>query len=194
MVREGLALIIDLQRDMKVVGVASTGEAGVELFASLRPDVTLMDLEMPGMSGVEATRAITEQFPAARIIVVTVHHGNEDIYRALQAGATTYVLKDMLTKDLIRVIRQVDAGARPMPGDVAAILAERQAQAALTSREIEVLDLVAAGLANKEIASTLTISLQTVNAHVRNILGKLDVNDRTAAVGVALRRGIIHIR
>jgi DNA-binding NarL/FixJ family response regulator len=193
-VREGLALIINLQHDMEVVGSAATGEEAVDLVAKLNPDVTLMDLEMPRMNGVAATSAITANRPSARIVILTVHQGNEDIFRALQAGAVTYVLKDTLTKDLIRVIRQVHGGERPLPAEIAAGLADRARGPVLTGREVEVLELMALGLANREIALALAISDQTVHAHAKNIFAKLEVGDRIAAVTAALRRGIIHLR
>jgi DNA-binding NarL/FixJ family response regulator len=153
-----------------------------------------MDLELPRMNGVQATAAITRNSPTARIVILTVHQGNEDIFRALQAGAVTYVLKDTLTKDLIGVIRQVHAGERPLPAGIASRLADRARGPALTSREVQVLDLMAQGLANREIALALAISDQTVHAHAKNIFVKLDVGDRMAAVTAALRRGIIHLQ
>lgn len=193
-VREGLATIIDLQDDMQVVASASNGEEAVQLFSKLRPDVTLMDIELPGMNGVEAIRAIVSRFGEARIIVLTVHDTNEDIHRALKAGATTYLLKDSLTKDLIRAIRQVKIGDHSIPKEVASRLAEREAQPSLTSREVEVLELIACGLANREIGSALNICEETVHAHTKNIFSKLEVGDRTKAVAVAIRRGIIHLK
>lgn len=193
-VREGLALLINLQPDMNVVGSADRGESAVAMFDSVRPDVTLMDLELPGMSGVDAIRAIRSHTPEARIIVLTVHHGNEDIHRALQAGAATYLLKDTLTKELIQIIRSVADGKRPLPQSVAAILADRPPLLALSVREAEILQLVALGMANREVADHLGISHQTVHSHLKHIFEKLDVNDRTAAVSMAVRRGIIHLR
>jgi DNA-binding NarL/FixJ family response regulator len=193
LVRDGLATVIGMQDQMEVVGSVATAEEAVASFERLRPDVTLMDLELRGASGLDAISAIVGRHPTARIVVLTVHSGNEDIYRALQAGATTYLLKDMLTKDLIRVIREVHAGARPMSSEISKLLAKRAEQPALTSREVQVLELIAGGLANREIAIALGISYETVHSHVKNILGKLDVSDRTAAVSAALKRGIIHI-
>jgi len=193
LVREGLATVIGMQEHMEVVGSVATAEEAIASFERLRPDVTLMDLELRGSSGLDAISAIVARYPTAKIVVLTVHSGNEDIYRALKAGATTYLLKDMLTKDLIRVIREVHAGARPMSDEVAKLLAKRLEQPALTSREVQVLELVAGGLANREIAIALGISYETVHSHVKNILGKLAVSDRTAAVSTALKRGIIHI-
>jgi DNA-binding NarL/FixJ family response regulator len=193
-VREGLALIIELEGDMQVVGAAATGTAAIELFGKLRPDITLMDLELPVLDGVSATSAITKQFPDARIVVLTVHQGMEDVYRALHAGAITYVLKDTLTKDLIRVIRQVHAGERPLPPEIAVRLATRAREPPLTAREVEVLDLMAEGQSNHDIAVSLAISDETVHAHAKNIFAKLHVRDRTRAVTEAFRRGIIRLR
>jgi len=193
LVREGLAALINLQPDMKVVASAETGEAAISIYKKLQPDVTLMDLELPGMGGLAAIKQLRQIHPAARIVVLTVHQGNEDIHRALQAGATTYLLKEMLTKDLIRIIRQVASGAAPIPKNIAERLADRSATPALTEREVEVLKLIADGLANREIGVALNISQQTVHAHIKHIFDKLDVTDRTAAVGAAVRRGIIHL-
>jgi DNA-binding NarL/FixJ family response regulator len=193
LVLDGLALIIGSQVDLELVGCAASGEEAVALFRTHRPAVTLMDLQMPRMSGLEAINAIRAEDPHARIIVVTMYQGHEDVFRALDAGAATYILKDTLARELIHVIREVHAGRRPMMPDVRARLAERSKQSALTAREIHVLELVSRGLRNKEIAAALELSEATVQVHVRNILGKFQVNDRTAAVNVALRRGIIHI-
>jgi two-component system NarL family response regulator len=193
-VREGLALIVNHQPDMEVVGSASSGEEAVERFMKLRPDITLMDLQLDGMSGVEAIRAIRKQAPNARIVVLTMYQGDEDIYRALQAGAATYILKDTLSDDLIRVVHEVHAGKHPVTPDVEARLAERAANPTLTPREIQVIELVSQGMRNKELAAELGISEETAHVHVRNILTKLKVKDRSAAITVAYRRGIIHLR
>jgi two-component system NarL family response regulator len=193
-VREGLALIVNHQPDMEVVGSASSGEESVELFMKLRPDITLMDLQLGGMSGVEAIRAIRKQAANARIVVLTMYQGDEDIYRALQAGAATYILKDTLSDDLIRVVHEVHAGKHPVMPDVEARLAERAANPTLTPREIQVIELVSQGMRNKELAAELGISEETAHVHVRNILTKLKVKDRSAAITVAYRRGIIHLR
>ena len=193
-VREGLALIISRQHDMQVVGAASSGEEALELFARLKPDVTLMDLQLGTMGGVETIRAIRAQAPAARVIVLTMYQGDEDIYRALQAGAATYLLKDMLSDDLVRVVREVHAGKQTLTPDVVSRLAERAANPTLTPREVQVIELVSRGMRNKEIAASLGISDETAHVHVRNILTKLKVKDRSAAITVALRRGIIHLR
>jgi two-component system, NarL family, response regulator len=193
-VREGIALIIARQPDMTVVGSAATGEEAIALFTRHRPDVTLMDLQLGSMSGVDAIRAIRLRDAAARIIVLTMYHGDEDIHRALEAGAAIYLLKDTLSDDLIRVVREVHAGQKPMIGpEVQARLAERAAGPTLTPREIQVVELISRGMRNKEIAAALGITEETAQVHVKNILAKLKVQDRTAAVNVALRRGIIHI-
>jgi DNA-binding NarL/FixJ family response regulator len=192
-VREGIAVVLNLQSDMKVVASAGTGAEAIDLFDRHRPDVTLMDLQMPGMSGLEAIRAIRHEHADARIIVLTMHHGDEDIYQSLQAGATTYLLKETLSKDLVRVIREVHAGGRPIPGEVAARLAGRTAQSQLTPRELSVLKLIAEGMHNKEIATTLSITEETVHSHLKKIYAKWNVNDRQGAVNVAVRRGIIHV-
>jgi DNA-binding NarL/FixJ family response regulator len=194
LIRDALTLKVDLQPDMTMVATAGTGEEGLACFQRHRPDVTLMDLQLPTMSGLEAIRAIRSEDPQARIIVLTMYEGDEDIYRAMEAGATAYLLKDTLADDLIRIIRDVHAGERPMPSDVAVRLAERGEYGTLTRREIQVVELIATGMRNKEIAGALNITEETVQAHVKNILSKLKVHDRTAAVTVALRRGIIHIR
>jgi DNA-binding NarL/FixJ family response regulator len=193
-VREGLGLIISRQPDMQVVGSASSGEEALELFTRLQPDVTLMDLQLGAMSGVEAIRAIRAQAPAARVVVLTMYQGDEDIYRAIQAGAATYLLKDTLSDDLVRVVREVYAGKHSLTPDVVSRLAERAANPTLTPREIQVIELVSRGMRNKEIAASLGISEETAHVHVRNILTKLKVKDRSAAITVALRRGIIHLR
>jgi DNA-binding NarL/FixJ family response regulator len=193
-VREGISLIIERQADMEVVGSAATGEQAIRLFNRYRPDVTLMDLQLGRMSGLEAISAIRQQHPQARIVVLTTYDGDEDIYRALEAGAATYLLKDMLSDELIRVVRQVHAGQRPIGRDVQARLDARASHPALTPREIEVLELVTKGMRNKEIGAQLDISEDTVAVHLRNTFAKLKVNERTTAVTVALRRGIIHLR
>lgn len=192
-VREGIALIINQQPDMTVVALASAGEEAVDLFKRHRPDVTLMDLRLRTMSGIDAIRAIRREDPEARIVVLTMYEGDEDIHRALEAGAMTYLLKDTLSDDLIRVVRDVYSGKRPMGPGVEARLAERASHPTLTRREVEVMELLAQGLRNKEIAASLGISEGTIQVHVKSIFAKLSVNDRTAAVRVALQRGIVHI-
>jgi len=192
-VRDGLELIIGRQPDMAVAASAASGEESIELFRRHRPDVTLMDLQLGAMSGVDAIRAIRREQPDARIVVLTMFQGDEDIFRALQAGAATYLLKDTLSDDLIRVIREVHAGKHPVPPEVEARLAERAAGPTLTPREVQVVGLIAEGMRNKEIAAALGISDETVQVHVKSIFWKLKVKDRSAAMNVALRRGIIHL-
>jgi two-component system, NarL family, response regulator len=193
LLREGLGLILERESDMEVVAFAATGEKALDLFETHRPDIVLMDLQLPGMNGLEAIHVIRRRHPDAHIIVLTMFDGEEDIYRALAAGAATYLLKDTLSKDLIRVIRGVAAGAAPLDPVVWERLAHHAQHPALTTREVEVVEQVAVGHRNKEIAAFLGISEETVRMHLKNIFVKLDVNDRTAAVNVALRRGIIHI-
>ena len=193
-VREGIGLIIARQPDMEVVGSAATGEEAVALFKRERPDVTLMDLQLATMSGLEAIQAIRREDADARIIVLTMYQGDEDIHRALTAGATTYLLKDTLSDDLIRFVREVHAGRRPIRADVKARLDERATQPTLTPREVQVMELVSDGRRNKEIAVLLGISEETVQVHLKNIFAKLKVGERTAAVNVAIRRGIVHIK
>lgn len=192
-VRDGLALIIGREDDLEVAGTASSGEEAIATFQRERPDVVLMDLQLPGMSGVEAIRAIRKLDPEARVVVLTMYDGDEDIHRALDAGATTYVLKGSPTDDLLRVLRDVHAGGRLLPDDVKARLENRAARPTLTQREVRVLQLVLEGLRNKEIAASLSISEETVEVHLKNIFSKLGVHDRTAAIYVALRRGIVHV-
>ena len=193
-VREGIALIINQEADMEVVGSCASAEEAVSVYRSCRPDVTLMDLRLGKMSGVDAIKAIRKEHADARIVVLTMYEGDEDIYRAHEAGATTYLLKDTLSSDLIRVVRQVHAGERPVMPVVEARLKERASAPTLTSREIEVLQLISEGLRNKEVGATLGITEGTVQIHVKNIFGKLNVNDRTAAVQVAVRRGLVQMR
>ena len=194
LVRDGVSRKIDLLPDRRVVATAATGEEAVRLFEEHRPDVTLMDLSLPGMSGLEAITSIRRTQPDARIVVLTMYKGDEDIHRALQAGAAAYVLKTTVSDDLIRVLREVYGGARPMSRDVAAQLATRAVSPPLTAREKAVVELMARGMRNKEIAAELGISEDTVEVHARNIFLKLNVRDRTAAVTAALRRGIIHLQ
>lgn len=193
-VREGLALIINQEADMKMVGSCASVDEALELYRTVQPDVTLMDLRLGSASGVDAIKAIRQVNPQARIIVLTMYEGDEDIYRAHQAGATTYLLKDTLSSDLVRVVRDVHAGQRPVVPEVQARLAERASMPTLTSREIEVIQLISQGLRNKEVGAMLGITEGTVQIHVKNIFAKLSVNDRTGAVQVAVRRGLIHMR
>jgi len=194
LMREGIARIVGVQPDMTVVAQASDGEQAVEQFLRFRPDVTLMDLEMPTMRGVQAIHAIRRHAPDARIVVLTMYHGEEDIHRAVAAGAVGYLLKDTLPDDLIRVIREVHSGQRAIPPEIAAALEQRASQPTLTLREFQVLELLATGKRNKEIAASLGISADTASAHVKSIFQKFNVHDRTAALAEALRRGIIHLR
>ena len=192
-VRDGLAQIIGRHPDMEVIGSVATGEEAVAVYQSEHPDLVLMDLQLRTISGLEAIRAIRLNDPEARIIVLTMYEGDEHIYQALAAGATTYLLKDTLSDDLVRVMREVYAGLRPVRAEVQARLDERAAQPPLTPREVQVMQLVAHGRRNKEIASALKISEETVQVHLKNIFSKLHVNDRTAALNVAVRRGIVQL-
>jgi DNA-binding NarL/FixJ family response regulator len=192
-VREGLSSIIGTQADMAVVAEADDGLMAIEKYREHRPDIVVMDLRMPELGGVEATVRIREEFPAARIIILTTYEGDEDIHRALEAGARAYLLKDMARKDLLCTIREVQAGRRCIPSPVAARLAEHTPRVALSSRELEVLKHIAEGLRNKEIGAALNIAEDTVKIHVKNIFAKLNVVDRTQAVVEASQRGIIRI-
>jgi DNA-binding NarL/FixJ family response regulator len=192
-VREGIALILAREPDIQVVASAANADEAVAEFKRHRPDVTLMDLRLGERNGIDAIKEIRRDYPDARIVVLTMYQGDEDIHRALSAGAATYLLKDALSDDLIRVVREVHAGGHPMAPDVRARLDQRAAHPTLTPREIQVLQLVSLGKRNKEIAAILGLSDDTVPVHVKNIFAKLRVNERTAAVNVALRRGIIHI-
>jgi DNA-binding NarL/FixJ family response regulator len=191
--REGIVRIVGLQPDMTVVAQASSGEEAVDQFLRHRPDVTLMDLQLPVMSGLQAIRAIKREQVDATIVVLTMYQGDEDIFRALEAGVMGYLLKDTLPDDLIRVIREVHGGQRVVPPEVARALALRASQPSLTLRELQVLELLATGKRNKEIAAELGISSDTASAHVKSIFLKFNVHDRTAALAEALRRGMIHI-
>lgn len=193
LMREGIARIVSAQPDMVLAAEAGSGEEAVEQFVRHQPDITLMDLRLPKMSGMEAIREIRHQQPEARVIILTMYDGDEDIYGAIQAGARGYLLKDTLPDDLIRVIRDVHAGQRVLPPAVATALERRAARPALTLRERQVLELLASGQRNKEIAAALRISGDTANDHIKSIFSKLDVHDRTAALVQALRRGIIHL-
>ena len=193
MLREGIAALVASQSDMKLVGEASTGREALEQFRKHRPDLTLMDLQMPDMGGIEAMVAICSEFPEARIIVLTTYKGDVQVLRALKAGARAYLLKGLLRKELLETIRAVHAGQKRIPPEVAAELADHAIDDALTSREIDVLRLIAGGNANKLIADRLSITEETVKGHVKNMLSKLGANDRTHAVIVALKRGIIDL-
>jgi len=192
-VRTGLSAVIVEQSDLELVAEAENGERAVALFREHRPDVVLMDLRMPIMDGVEAIRTITGEFPAARILALTTYEGDADIRRALEAGARGYLLKDMLLTDVISAVRAVQRGERVIPSAVATRLAEFPERSDLSEREIEVLQLVARGLSNKEVARAIGRTDETVKIHLKNIFAKLDVADRTEAVTVALTRGLIHL-
>jgi DNA-binding NarL/FixJ family response regulator len=194
LMRVGVSKIVDVQPDMKVVAEASNGEMAVAQFVASRPDITLMDLQLPVMNGPEAIRRIRQIDSAAKIIVLTMYHGDEDIHRAFEAGAMAYVLKDSISDDLIDVIREVHAGRRVVAPEIQQALDERKRHPALSVRELQVLELVAEGMRNKEIAAALGISADTAGMHVKNLYTKLNVHDRTAAVAKAIRRGIIRIQ
>jgi len=192
-VREGMAAILNLQPDMVLAGAAATGSEGLEQFIKLSPDVALVDLQLPDVSGFDLIKKIKAKSPNARIIVLSSHEGDVDIQRALEAGAQGYVVKGLVREELLETIRSVHAGKRRLPAAVAQKLAEHMADEPISPRELEVLSLMAGGKRNKEIAGELSIAEDTVKMHVRNILSKLQVNDRTEAVTIALRRGIIHL-
>ena len=193
LLREGIAAVIGRQPDMLLVGEATNGREAVQRFREHRPDVTLMDLQMPEMGGIDAIAAIRAEFSRARIVVLTTYRGDVQALGAFRAGASGYLLKSMLRKELVETIRAVHAGRRRIPPEIAAELAEHVTDDALTTREVEILKYVAAGSANKAIASQLGISEDTVKAHMKSVLAKLDANDRTHAVTIALKRGIIEL-
>lgn len=193
MLREGIAAVLQGESDMVIVAEASNGIEAIEQYRKHLPDVTLMDLQMPQLGGVDTIVAIRKDFPDARIIVLTTYSGDAQALRALKAGAAGYMLKNMLRKELLETIRAVHAGKKRVPPEIAVKIAEFHADDSLTAREIEVLRQIAKGNANKVIAENLSISEETVKAHVRSILAKLNANDRTHAVTTALRRGIIDI-
>jgi DNA-binding NarL/FixJ family response regulator len=191
--RVGVTTIVNMQPDMTVVAEAASGQQAVELFRKHLPDVTLLDLRMPVMSGVEAAIAIRREYPEARLIALTTYGGDEDIRRALQAGVQAYLTKDVLHDELLKAIRAVHAGETYLPPSVAATLAAQLPGSGLTAREMEVLSLIVSGLPNKQIAYKLNIAEHTVKNHVKNILAKLGVADRTQAATAAIQRGIIHL-
>ena len=191
--RVGVSTIVNMQPDMTVVAEASNGQQAVELFRKHRPDVTLLDLRMPGMGGVEAATAIRAEFPNARMIALTTYGGDEDIRRALAAGVLAYLTKDVLHDELLKAIRAVHEGHTYLPAVVAAALAAQLPRPDLSAREVQVLELIVRGLPNKQIAYTLNIAEHTVKNHVKNILSKLGVQDRTQAATAAIQRGIIHL-
>ena len=191
--RQGVRALAADEVDMEFVAEASSGLEAIEEFRKHRPDVVLIDLQMPGMNGLEAIIAIREEFPEARFIVLTTYAGDAQILRALKAGARAYLLKSLLRRELLDTIRAVHAGQKRIPAEIAAQLADHLADDSLTSREIDVLRLIAAGNANKIVADKLSITEETVKGHVKSILSKLGANDRTHAVTIALKRGIIQL-
>jgi DNA-binding NarL/FixJ family response regulator len=192
-VRQGLMALLRSAPDIEIAGSAANGMEAVSAYRTLQPDVTLMDLQMPGMGGVDAIEHIRGEFPAARVIVLTTFDGDEDIYRAMQAGAKAYLLKGMEVDDLLAAIRAVHAGKGRVPAPIAEKLAQRLSFQELTGRELSVLERIVAGRANKEIATDLHISEATVKSHINSLLGKLGVGDRTQAAMVALQRGLVHL-
>lgn len=192
-VRQGLVALINTEPGLQVVAEAANGRQAIELFRQHQPDITLMDLRLPELGGVEAIKAIRQITANAKIIVLTTYDGDEDIYRALQAGAQSYLLKGMSYDELLAAIRSVHAGARRIPSAVAERLAERMAGQELTGREVQVLELIVKGHSNKEISSALAISEATVKSHINSLLSKLGVTDRTQAATTALQRGIVHL-
>jgi DNA-binding NarL/FixJ family response regulator len=191
LLREGIAAVLEDEPDMVLVAEATNGDDAIRSFRQHRPDVTLIDIQMPGMSGIDAMTAIRTEFPTARFIVLTTYQGDVQALRALKAGASGYLLKSMLRKELLETIRIVDSGRRRIPPEVAAELADHLADDALSEREMEILRQVASGNSNKLIASQLKISEATVKGHMKNILSKLGANDRTHAVTIAIKRGFI---
>jgi DNA-binding NarL/FixJ family response regulator len=193
LLREGIAAILAAETDMRVIAEAANGSEALQLFRTHRPDVTLMDIQMPLLNGIEAITEIRKHFPEARVIVLTTYSGDAQVAKAFKAGASGYLLKSMLRKELVESIRNVHAGRRHVPTELAVEMAEHYADDALTAREIEILRQVAAGNANKIVADNLHISEETVKTHMRSILSKLGANDRTHAVTIAIKRGIIEV-
>jgi DNA-binding NarL/FixJ family response regulator len=193
LLREGLAAIINSQDDMFVIAQASTGREAIQLFREHQPDVTLMDLRLPDLSGIDALIAILTDFPGARIVMLTTFEGDVEIQRSLTAGARGYLLKNMAPTDLVEAIRHVHAGRKRIPHEIAAQLAEHITDERLTDREVDVLQHVAGGNRNRDIAERLSISEETVKVHVKHIMEKLGATDRTGAVAIAVRRGIIQL-
>ena len=193
-VRQGFVALINTVADMEVIAQGLNGQQAIDLYRQHQPDVTLIDLRMPVLGGVEAITAIRSEFPDALLIVLTTYDGDEDIYRSLQAGAKGYLLKDVFFEELETAIKAVHSGSRHIPAIIAERLAERMASSDLTSREMEVLELIVRGQNNKEIAASLKITEATVKSHINNILSKLGVNDRTQAATTALQRGLVHLR
>ena len=193
LLRKGIAALVNAEPDLKLVAEASTGIEAVDAFRSHRPDVTLMDLQLPGVDGIEAIGRIRSEFPEAKIIVLTTYTGDVQVLRALKTGARGYILKAHVHKELLETIRAVHAGHKRIPADIAAELADHATDDALTEREIDVLKLIAAGNSNKLIADQLSIGEATVKSHVTNILSKLGANDRAHAVTIGLKRGVIEL-
>jgi len=193
LLREGIAALVATQSDMKLVAEAANGREAIEQFRKHNPDVTLMDLQMPEMSGIDAIAAIRAEFPGARIVVLTTYAGDVQVLRALKAGAQAYLLKSLLRKELLETIRVVHAGQKRVQHEIASDVAQHATDGALTAREIDVLRLIASGNANKEIAARFSITEETVKGHVKNILAKLGANDRTHAVTIGLKRGFIDL-
>jgi DNA-binding NarL/FixJ family response regulator len=193
LVREGVGTIINGQGDMSLAGTASNGREGIEAFRALRPDVTLMDLRLPDLSGLDVMIAIRSEFPDARVIVLTTFEGDVDVQRALKAGARGYLLKSMPPQQMLDMIRQVHAGKKCVPAEIASALVEHLGDEALSQREVEVLQQVATGHRNRDIAAKLFIAEETVKVHMKHIMDKLGANDRTQSVTIAARRGIIQL-
>lgn len=193
MVRMGLCSSLNVEPDMEVVAEAGSGEAALEAYRKHHPSLVMMDLKLPGMSGTDCTATLVREFPDARVLVLSTYSGEEEIYRAMQAGAQGYVVKSIVREELLRAVREVHHGTQYLDPLVAAQLAERQSHRSLSTREVEVLRLVARGFGNKDIATTLNIAEVTVKLHVSHMLEKLEVKDRTQAATVALRRGIISL-
>ncbi len=191
--RAGVGAIVNMQPDMKVVAEAANGQQAVELYRKHRPDVVLLDMRMPIMSGVDAAKAIRAEFPDAHMVALTTYGGDEDIRRALAAGVQSYLTKDVLHDELLKAIRAVHAGQKYLPAAVAAALTAQMPRPDLSAREVQVLELIVRGLANKQIAYSLNIAEHTVKNHVKNILSKLGVQDRTQAATAAIQRGIVHL-
>jgi DNA-binding NarL/FixJ family response regulator len=193
LLREGIAAVINSQPDMLMIADAASGQDGIQQFRKHRPDVTLMDLRLPDLSGVDTMVAILGEFPEARIIMLTTFEGDVEIQRALEAGARGYMLKSMPPRELVEVIRQVHAGKKRIPPQLAARLAEHMSDEALTARELEVLRQIAEGNRNRDIGEKLFITEETVKVHIKHIMEKLGASDRTQAIAIAVRRGIIHL-
>jgi DNA-binding NarL/FixJ family response regulator len=193
LLREGISTVINNQADMLIVGEASDAQEAIELFRKYKPDVTLMDLRLPGKSGIDAMIAIRTEFPEAKVIILTTFEGDVEIQRALEAGARAYMLKSMPPKDMVDTIRQVHAGKKRIPQEIASHLAEHYSDEPLTGREVEVLRQIAGGNRNRDIADKLFITEETVKVHIKHIMEKLGASDRTQAVAIGVRRGIIQL-